>query len=162
AARRCSRGRSGGTQSCSRTITTPSSATTSRRSARSRAWLPNGWRSSARRARRWRRRRGSGGPSRRRGPPPPPATTPRRGAPPRLEQLALADFLERGELDRHLRRLRLRYRRRRDALVDALGAELPHLELEGVAAGMYVVARLPDGCDEAAALASARARRIAL
>jgi GntR family transcriptional regulator/MocR family aminotransferase len=83
-------------------------------------------------------------------------------APPRLEQLALADFLERGELDRHLRRLRLRYRRRRDALVDALTAELPTLALEGVAAGMHVVARLPLGSDEAAVLEAARARRIAL
>jgi DNA-binding transcriptional MocR family regulator len=41
-------------------------------------------------------------------------------APPALDQLALADFVERGELDRHVRRMRLRYRRRRDVLVAAL------------------------------------------
>jgi len=38
---------------------------------------------------------------------------------PVVEQLTLADFLERGELDRHLRRTRAVYRARRDALVAA-------------------------------------------
>ena len=38
----------------------------------------------------------------------------------RIEQHAFADFLSRGELDRHLRRMRVRYRARRDALVEAL------------------------------------------
>src|SRR6185295_13042314 len=39
---------------------------------------------------------------------------------PVLEQLTLAAFLERGELDRHLRRTRPDYRRRRDALLRAV------------------------------------------
>jgi GntR family transcriptional regulator/MocR family aminotransferase len=38
----------------------------------------------------------------------------------RIEQLAFASFLSRGELDRHLRRMRARYRRRRDLLVGAI------------------------------------------
>ena len=42
-----------------------------------------------------------------------------------LDQLALADFIARGELERHLRRMRLRYRERRDALVEALSRSLP-------------------------------------
>jgi GntR family transcriptional regulator / MocR family aminotransferase len=83
-------------------------------------------------------------------------------APPRLEQLAFADFLLRGELDRHLRRMRLRYRRRRDALVRALARELPELEVRGLAAGLYVEAVLPAGLDEGRVLAEARARGIAL
>ena len=60
---------------------------------------------------------------------------------PVLEQLTLAAFLERGELDRHLRRTRPVYRRRRDVLLAALAG----LEVEGVAAGLHVLARLPDG-----------------
>ena len=60
---------------------------------------------------------------------------------PVLEQLTLAAFLERGELDRHLRRTRPAYRRRRDALLAALSG----LEVEGVAAGLHVLARLPPG-----------------
>jgi GntR family transcriptional regulator / MocR family aminotransferase len=73
-----------------------------------------------------------------------------------LDQLALADFLERGELDRHLRRMRPRYRARRDALVAALARELPAWRLgTGVAAGLHVVALLPEETDEAAFLAVA-------
>jgi GntR family transcriptional regulator / MocR family aminotransferase len=83
-------------------------------------------------------------------------------APPRLEQLAFADFLGRGELDRHLRRLRLRYRRRRDVLVRALERELPEVEVRGIAAGLHVVAVLPPGSDEARVVAEARARGIGL
>lgn len=43
----------------------------------------------------------------------------------RIDQAALADFLARGELDRHLRRMRLEYRRRRDTIVEALAREVP-------------------------------------
>jgi GntR family transcriptional regulator / MocR family aminotransferase len=81
---------------------------------------------------------------------------------PIVEQLALADFLERGELDRHLRRTRGIYRRRRDALVAALAAQLPDWEPAGIAAGLHLVALLPAGADETAVLAAARERGIAL
>src|SRR4029077_8227958 len=47
---------------------------------------------------------------------------------PALEQLALADLIARGEFDRHLRRMRPVYRRRRDALLAALSRRLPWLE----------------------------------
>ena len=81
---------------------------------------------------------------------------------PVLEQLVLADLLRRGDVDRHLRRTRRRYRARRDALVAALAEHLPEIEVSGAAAGLHVVAGLPPGTDEAAAAASARARGIAL
>ena len=76
---------------------------------------------------------------------------------PVLDQLALADFLERGELDRHLRRMRPCYRARRDALAGALARELPRWRLQGVAAGLHAVALMPDEIDEAAFLAAAAA-----
>jgi GntR family transcriptional regulator/MocR family aminotransferase len=81
---------------------------------------------------------------------------------PVVEQLALADFLERGELDRHLRRTRGIYRGRRDALVAALARELPDCEPAGVAAGLHLVVRLPAAADENAVLAHARARGVGL
>jgi GntR family transcriptional regulator / MocR family aminotransferase len=65
-----------------------------------------------------------------------------------LEQLALADFLERGELDRHLRRMRPVYRRRRDALLRAIEEHLPLARPTGASAGLHVLARLPDGTDD--------------
>jgi GntR family transcriptional regulator / MocR family aminotransferase len=77
---------------------------------------------------------------------------------PVLEQLTLAAFLERGELDRHLRRTRPAYRRRRDALLAALAG----LEVEGVAAGLHVLARLPPGRSEEEAVRAAAARGVAV
>jgi GntR family transcriptional regulator / MocR family aminotransferase len=81
---------------------------------------------------------------------------------PVVEQLALADFLERGQLDRHLRRTRSIYRARRDALVAALAERLPEYAPAGVAAGLHLVVRLPEGTDERAVLEAARARGLGL
>ena len=58
---------------------------------------------------------------------------------PALEQAALANFISRGEFDRHLRRMRPVYRRRRDALLAALARHLPWLEPAGVSAGLHLV-----------------------
>ena len=67
---------------------------------------------------------------------------------PVITQLGLAVVLERGELDRHVRSTRLVYRRRRDALIDALAAAAgagPH----GAAAGLHLLVDLPADLDEA-------------
>ena len=66
----------------------------------------------------------------------------------RIEQHAFADFLARGELDRHLRRMRGRYRARRDALVAALAEALPEATVRGIAAGLHATVELPGGHDE--------------
>ncbi|MBD3942930.1 PLP-dependent aminotransferase family protein [Microbacterium sp. NEAU-LLC] len=66
-------------------------------------------------------------------------------APSTLDQLALARFLTTGGLDRHLRAARTRYRRRREALLDALGRMLPDCRVSGLAAGLHVVLDLPPG-----------------
>jgi GntR family transcriptional regulator/MocR family aminotransferase len=63
----------------------------------------------------------------------------------RIEQHAFADFLSRGELDRHLRRMRARYRARRDALVEALTEALPEVRVHGIRAGLHVTIQLRDG-----------------
>jgi GntR family transcriptional regulator / MocR family aminotransferase len=80
----------------------------------------------------------------------------------RIEQLALAHFITRGELDRHLRRMRIRYRARRDALVEALAEALPEAFVRGVAAGLHATVQLPDGHDEQAIREEALRRRVAL
>ena len=81
---------------------------------------------------------------------------------PVIEQLALADFLERGGLDRHLRSTRLTYRARRDALIASLARHLPGVRPSGVAAGLHLVAHLPPGTDELAVLRRARGRGVGL
>jgi GntR family transcriptional regulator / MocR family aminotransferase len=63
----------------------------------------------------------------------------------RIEQHAFADFLSRGELDRHLRRMRARYRARRDTLVEALSGELPEVRVHGIRAGLHVTVQLREG-----------------
>jgi GntR family transcriptional regulator/MocR family aminotransferase len=67
---------------------------------------------------------------------------------PALEQLAFADFLSRGDLDRHLRRMRPIYRRRRDALLAALRRHVPAFRPSGTAAGLHLLAWLPEGLEE--------------
>lgn len=67
---------------------------------------------------------------------------------PILDQLTFADFIERGEFDRHLRRMRPVYRSRRDALLAALAEHLPELQPAGIAAGLHLVAWLPQDLDE--------------
>ncbi|GAA2274536.1 PLP-dependent aminotransferase family protein [Glycomyces scopariae] len=64
-----------------------------------------------------------------------------------LEQSTFANLLAGGAYDRHLRRTRALYRRRRDALVEALAEHLPEWEPIGTDAGLHVVVRLPSGPD---------------
>ncbi|WP_327395129.1 MocR-like pyridoxine biosynthesis transcription factor PdxR [Streptomyces phaeochromogenes] len=71
-----------------------------------------------------------------------------------LDQLTLADFVASGSYDRHVRRMRQRYRRRRDRLVDALAVHAPHVEVTGIAAGLHAVLRLPPGSEQSAVKAA--------
>jgi len=81
---------------------------------------------------------------------------------PALDQLALADLIDRGDLDRHLRRMRPIYRARRDRLLAALAAHLPEVRPAGASAGLHVLAVLPSTLDEAAVVDRAAAAGIAL
>lgn len=73
-----------------------------------------------------------------------------------MDQLAFADFLHRGEFDRHLRRLRALYRRRRDVVVDALATCLPDHFVTEPAAGLHVLVELFEEESEPAIVAAAR------
>jgi GntR family transcriptional regulator/MocR family aminotransferase len=81
---------------------------------------------------------------------------------PAFDQLAFADFVIQGELDRHLRRMRPIYRARRDALLGALRRHLPGLRPAGASAGLHVLAWLPPGVDGAALSRSAGQGGIAI
>ncbi|MFJ4779160.1 PLP-dependent aminotransferase family protein [Streptomyces sp. NPDC088762] len=78
-----------------------------------------------------------------------------------LDQLALADFIECGGYDRHVRRMRRHYRDRRDQLVSVLAARAPEVRVTGISAGLHAVVELPPG-REAPALAAAEAAGLAL
>ncbi|MFD7862652.1 PLP-dependent aminotransferase family protein [Streptomyces sp. NPDC059783] len=64
-----------------------------------------------------------------------------------LEQLTLAEFIESGAYDRHVRAMRLRYRSRRDQLVAALAERAPGIRVTGIAAGLHAVLELPRGTE---------------
>jgi GntR family transcriptional regulator/MocR family aminotransferase len=81
---------------------------------------------------------------------------------PILDQLTFADFLSRGEFDRHLRRMRPVYRSRRDALLEALAWHLPELKPTGIAAGLHLVAWLPPDLDEATVITAAASEGVAV
>ncbi|MEV7037046.1 PLP-dependent aminotransferase family protein [Amycolatopsis sp. NPDC051061] len=72
-----------------------------------------------------------------------------------LDQLTLAEFLASGAYDKHIRRMRQRYRRRRDLLVQALASRAPHVVPTGIAAGLHAVLRLPPGTEQPAVKAAA-------
>ena len=55
-----------------------------------------------------------------------------------LPQLVLAELMASGELERHLRLLRKRHVRRRDAMIAAVRAHLPQATVHGAAAGLHL------------------------
>ena len=79
-----------------------------------------------------------------------------------LDQLALAALLESGRYDRHLRRMRAVYARRRGVLIDSLARHAPGVRLTGLAAGFHAVAHLPESADEQEVVTAARQRSVGL
>jgi GntR family transcriptional regulator / MocR family aminotransferase len=77
-----------------------------------------------------------------------------------IGQLALHDFIERGELDRHIRRMRLRYQQRRETLLETLARRLPQVRVSNGAAGLYELVQLPPEVDEGALAAAAAERGV--
>lgn len=80
---------------------------------------------------------------------------------PSVDQAVLAEFIEDGHYARHLRRMRMLYLERRDALLDAAPALFgDRLELTPGDAGMHVVGLLPPGIDDRAISDRALARGV--
>lgn len=80
-----------------------------------------------------------------------------------LDQLAFAELIRSQRYDRHLRRMRGVFRRRRDRFLAALDAAVPQLPVSRIVAGLHFLVNLPEGGPrEADVLAAARQRGIAL
>ncbi len=77
-----------------------------------------------------------------------------------IGQLTLHDFIVRGELDRHVRRMRLRYQCRRETLLAALERWLPDGHASGASAGLFELVRLPRSVNESLLLRTAGARGV--
>ena len=79
-----------------------------------------------------------------------------------LTQASLAEFMRQGLLAPHIRRMRTEYAHRRGAVLVALARHAPALLTIPAPGGLHMVARLPDGMDEAAAVRACRARELAV
>jgi GntR family transcriptional regulator/MocR family aminotransferase len=72
-----------------------------------------------------------------------------------LAQFVLAHLMRSGVLEQQLRFLRSRHRRRRDAMIAAVGASLPEASVHGAAAGLHVTVTFPGSFSDVAVAAAA-------
>ncbi len=78
---------------------------------------------------------------------------------PVLAQLVLARLMRTGELERQLRFVRRRHRRRRDVMIDAIRTHLPGAVVHGAAAGLHLMITF-DGVDDTGLAAAALTRGV--
>jgi GntR family transcriptional regulator / MocR family aminotransferase len=69
-------------------------------------------------------------------------------ASPALPQLTLTRLIDSGDFERHLRLVRSRQRRRRDAMAQALRTFLPSARVHGVAAGLHLLVTFQQDLDD--------------
>ena len=65
-------------------------------------------------------------------------------------------------MDRHLRRTRRSYLRRRDRLVTAIGDRLPGVQIGGISAGLHLIVWLPEDSNEKRIAEEAARRGVAI
>ena len=76
-----------------------------------------------------------------------------------LEQVALCEMLRSGGYERHVRRMRARYRARRDRVLDLLAQRAPALVPVGISAGIGMLLELPEDGPDSSHLVEAALRR---
>jgi GntR family transcriptional regulator/MocR family aminotransferase len=64
------------------------------------------------------------------------------------EQMILSSFIESGEFERHIGRMRILYRKKRDILLDALSVYRKRLIIRGTDAGLHLILRVDNGMSE--------------
>lgn len=64
---------------------------------------------------------------------------------PATEQITFCELMRSGDFERHLRRMRGRYRKRRDRLLAVLASIVPLVRSVGISAGLRVLVELPSG-----------------
>jgi GntR family transcriptional regulator/MocR family aminotransferase len=64
-----------------------------------------------------------------------------------ITQLTMADFIAKGHYDKHIRRMRGTYHRRRDTLVQRLTPFAPAITVSGLCAGLHLLLTLPEGAE---------------
>jgi GntR family transcriptional regulator / MocR family aminotransferase len=78
------------------------------------------------------------------------------------EQIAFTELLRSGEFERHLRRMRARYRKRRDRFLSVLAERAPTARPAGISAGLRVLLELPSSPPSMQIVERAATRSISL
>ncbi len=78
----------------------------------------------------------------------------------RYEQTTLARFMSDGHFARHLNRLRIAYRRRRDLLTEELRRQLGPVQLSGTHTGLHLLLTMPETCSEQQLVQTAAAQDV--
>lgn len=73
-----------------------------------------------------------------------------------LDQLVLARFIECGDFERHINRMRTLYRRKRDLFVQALSPYKKKLQISGTDAGLHLLCHVKNGMTEDELVSSAK------
>lgn len=68
---------------------------------------------------------------------------------PRIDQAILTDYIENGHFERHLNRMRMRYKQKHDHMVKALKELGPNVTVTGEHAGLHVILSVKTGKSEA-------------
>jgi GntR family transcriptional regulator/MocR family aminotransferase len=79
---------------------------------------------------------------------------------PVLAQLVLAEMMRSGGMERHLRMLRRRHQKRRDAMAEAVHRHLPGARVHGVAAGLHLTVTFHSDVADTELAAQALARGV--
>ena len=77
-----------------------------------------------------------------------------------FEQLLLANFIETGEFERHISRMRVYFRKKRDLLLSLLSPYSRYLQIRGIDAGMHILCTVHNGMPESNLVSTARKARI--
>lgn len=67
---------------------------------------------------------------------------------PTIEQKSLRQFMDEGHFERHLNRMRILYKQKREKLVEAIREMLPCARIDGDTAGLHLVLRVGNGMTE--------------
>lgn len=74
---------------------------------------------------------------------------------PTFEQKVLHQFMNGGHFERHLNKMRNVYKKKREALVEAIQNLLPDAEISGANAGLHLLLKVNNGMDEATLISRA-------
>ncbi|MEL4106907.1 PLP-dependent aminotransferase family protein [Oscillospiraceae bacterium WX1] len=79
---------------------------------------------------------------------------------PTVEQKALYRFIQEGHFERHLNKMRMLYKQKRERLVSSIRSLLPNAVIEGASTGLHFVLKIDNGQSEKALIEAAKTLKV--